>query len=136
MVQPFSILRKQGEKLQLDNPQINQNIREAIEDKELDSDQEDKLKRLFAKEYRILTAEKRLRAIAKDVVQHFNNRGYKGKAMFTLDKVTAVKMYNFIEEQRHIYIEEQQKAIEKLEDPRKKFQKNKLYNGLRKQRLQ
>ena len=40
-----------GEKLQLDNPLINQNIREAIEEKELDSDQEDKLKRLFAKEY-------------------------------------------------------------------------------------
>ena len=113
-----------GEKLQLDNPQINQNIREAIEDKELDSDQEDKLKRLFAKEYPILTAEKRLRAIAKDVVQHFNNRGYKGKAMFVaLDKVTAVKMYNFIEEERHIYIEEQQKAIEKLEDPQEKISK-------------
>ena len=54
-----------GEKLQLDNPQINQDIREAIESQELDSNQEDKLKRLFAKEYPILTAEKRLRAIAK-----------------------------------------------------------------------
>ena len=113
-----------GEKLQLDNPLINQNIREAIENNELDSDQEDKLKRLFAKEYPILTAEKRLRAIAKDVVQHFNNRGYKGKAMFVaLDKVTAVKMYNFIEEERKIYIEEQQKAIEKLEDPQEKISK-------------
>ena len=111
-----------GEKLQLDNPQINQDIREAIEAQELDSNQEDKLKRLFAKEYPILTAEKRLRAIAKDVVQHFNNRGYKGKAMFVaLDKVTAVKMYNLIEEERKLYIQEQQKAIDKLADPQERL---------------
>ncbi|PCJ81100.1 MAG: hypothetical protein COA49_07295 [Bacteroidetes bacterium] len=107
-----------GEKLQLDNPQINQDIREAIEAQELDSDQEDKLKRLFAKEYPILTSEKRLRAIAKDVVRHFNSRGYKGKAMFVaLDKVTTVKMYNFITEERTLYIQEQQEAIAKLSDP-------------------
>lgn len=107
-----------GEKLQLDNPQINQDIREAIEAQELDSDQEDKLKRLFAKEYPILTSEKRLRAIAKDVVRHFNSRGYKGKAMFVaLDKVTTVKMYNFITEEKTLYIQEQQEAIAKLSDP-------------------
>ena len=83
-----------GEKLQLDNPEINRQIKDAIEEQELDSDQEDKLKRLFAREYPILTSEKRLRAIAKDVVEHFNNRGYKGKAMFVaMDKVTAVRMY-------------------------------------------
>ena len=84
-----------GEKLKLDNPEINQEIRDAIESQELDSDQEDRLKRLFRKEYPILTAEKRLRTIAKDVVRHFNERGYKGKARFVaLDKLTAVRMYN------------------------------------------
>ena len=67
-----------GEKLRLDNPIINQEIRAAIESAELDSDQEEKLKQLFARDYPILTAEKRLRSIAKDVVEHFNNRGYKG----------------------------------------------------------
>ena len=111
-----------GEKLRLDNPQINQDIREAIESQDLDSDQEDKLKRLFAKEYPILTAEKRLRAIAKDAVYHFNNRGYTGKAMFVaLDKVTAVKMYHFIAEERKLYIQEQQKAIDKRSDPQEKI---------------
>ena len=59
--------------------EVEMEIREAIEAQDLDSNQEDKLKRLFAREYPILTAEKRLRAIAKDVVQHFNTRGYKGK---------------------------------------------------------
>jgi type I restriction enzyme R subunit len=106
-----------GEKLRLDNPKINDEIRSAIEAAELDSDQEEKLKRLFAKDYPILTAEKRLRSIAKDVVEHFNNRGYKGKAMFVaLDKVTAVKMFDFISAEQEKYLERRKKEIEKGTD--------------------
>jgi type I restriction enzyme R subunit len=106
-----------GEKLRLDNPIINDQIREAIEQEDLDNDQQDKLKKLFAREYPILTAEKRLRAIAKDVVSHFNGRGYKGKAMFVaMDKVTAVKMFDFITEEWAIYLETRKKEIDKIED--------------------
>lgn len=106
-----------GEKLRLDNPLINDHIREAIEQEELDSDQQDKLKKLFAREYPILTAEKRLRAIAKDVVSHFNGRGYKGKAMFVaIDKVTAVKMFDLITEEWTTYLETRKKEIAKIED--------------------
>ena len=106
-----------GEKLRLDNPIINEQIREAIEQEDLDDDQQAKLTKLFAREYPILTAEKRLRAIAKDVVTHFNGRGYKGKAMFVaMDKVTAVKMYDLISEEWVIYLETRKKEIEKIED--------------------
>ncbi len=106
-----------GEKLRLDNPQINQEIRDAIEAAELDADQEEKLKRLFAKDYPVLTAEKRLRSIARDVVEHFNNRGYKGKAMFVaLDKVTAVRMFDYIAEEQEKYLDRRKKEIEKLTD--------------------
>ncbi|MDA0193564.1 MAG: type I restriction endonuclease subunit R [Bacteroidetes bacterium] len=106
-----------GEKLRLDNPKINQEIRDAIEAAETDSDQEEKLKRLFARDYPILTAQKRLRAIAKDVVKHFNGRGYKGKAMYVaIDKVTAVKMYDLITEEWKKFIEEQGKEVEKITD--------------------
>lgn len=106
-----------GEKLRLDNPLINDEIRSAIEAADLDPDQEEKLKRLFAKDYPILTAEKRLRSIAKDVVEHFNNRGYKGKAMFVaLDKLTAVRMFDLISEEQALYIERRRKEIERLGD--------------------
>lgn len=104
-----------GEKLRLDNPLINDQIREAIEEEELDDDQRDKLQKLFQREYPILTAEKRLRSIAKDVVYHFNNRGYKGKALFVaLDKVTAVKMYNYITEEWNNYVLEKEKEINSI----------------------
>jgi len=106
-----------GEKLRLDNPIINEQIREAIEQEDLDDDQQAKLTKLFAREYPILTAEKRLRAIAKDVVLHFNGRGYKGKAMFVaMDKVTVVKMYDLISEEWAVYLETRKKEIEKIED--------------------
>lgn len=106
-----------GEKLNLENPKINEQIRDAIEAHDLDSNQEDKLKNLFSREYPILTAKKRLKAIAKDVVEHFNSRGYKGKAMYVaLDKVTAVKMYDYITEEWELYLENEKKAISKITD--------------------
>jgi type I restriction enzyme R subunit len=104
-----------GEKLQLTNPEITQQMRDAIEAANLDPEQEEKVKRQFAREYPILTAEKRLRSIAKDVVWHFNNRGYKGKGMFVaIDKVTAVKMYNFITEEWERYIQAKEVQIKAI----------------------
>lgn len=106
-----------GEKLALDNPTINEQIRTAIEQADLDSDQADKLEQLIAREYPVLTAEKRLRSIARDVVSHFNSRGYKGKAMLVaIDKITAVKMYNFITEEWQKYLEQRARDIKKITD--------------------
>lgn len=88
-----------GEYLGLKNPLINEQIRAIIdaESEDLDSDQRSSLEHLFAREYPILTSWKRLDAIAKDVVWHFCNRGYKGKGMYiALDKLTAVRMYELI----------------------------------------
>lgn len=94
-----------GEYLKLDNPAINEEMRRVIQESDLDPDQEEKLKRLFYRDYPILTAEKRLSSIAKDIVWHFNNRGYKGKGMVvSLDKVTAVRMYNYISKYWKEYI--------------------------------
>lgn len=105
-----------GEYLGLKNPVINEQIRAVIdaETEDLDSDQRSRLEQLFAREYPILTARKRLDAIAKDVVWHFCNRGYKGKAMFiALDKLTAVKMYDLITTHWNQYIQQIEKEISK-----------------------
>jgi type I restriction enzyme R subunit len=105
-----------GEYLGLKNPVINEQIRAVIdaETEDLDSDQRSRLEQLFAREYPILTARKRLDAIAKDVVWHFCNRGYKGKGMFiALDKLTAVKMYNLITTHWNQYIQQIEKEISK-----------------------
>ncbi|MEJ5303478.1 MAG: HsdR family type I site-specific deoxyribonuclease [Bacteroidales bacterium] len=105
-----------GEYLGLKNPAINEQIRAVIdaETEDLDSDQRSRIEQLFAREYPILTARKRLDAIAKDVVWHFCNRGYKGKGMFiAMDKLIAVKMYDLIMEHWKKYIKQLEKEIAK-----------------------
>lgn len=84
--------------LQLTNKDLNQDMARLLEDAELDEDQERKLEREFAREYHLITRAERLDTIAKDVVQHFAGRGYRGKAMFVcIDKATAVSMYDKVQ---------------------------------------
>ena len=85
--------------LDLHNPEITNRILDAIENADLDVDQQDKLESEFAKEIHLLTAEPRLRSIAKDFVGHYSDLWTSGKAMFVcLNKVTCVRMYNFVQE--------------------------------------
>lgn len=104
-----------GEYLGIKNPEITAQIREIIDQADdLDSDQRSRVEQLFAREYPVLTAERRLKSIAKDIVQHFCNRGYKGKGMLvSLDKITAVKMYDHIVNCWNKNIETLEKEISK-----------------------
>ena len=89
-----------GEKiLDLHNPEITEQILDAIENADLDVDQQDKLEAEFAKEIHLLTAEPRLKSIARDFVNHYSDLWTSGKAMFVcLNKVTCVRMYNYVQE--------------------------------------
>lgn len=89
-----------GEKIvDLHNPEITEQILDAIEAADLDVDQRDKLEAEFAKEIHILMAEERLRSIAKDFVSHYSDLWTSGKAMFVcLNKVTCVRMHNYVQE--------------------------------------
>lgn len=89
-----------GEKiLDLRNPEISDKILNAIENADLDVDQQDKLETEFAKEIHLLTAEPRLKSIAHDFANHYSDLWTSGKAMFVcLNKVTCVRMYNYVQE--------------------------------------
>lgn len=115
-----------GEKLHLDNPGITEQIRTIIQQQDdLDLDQQARLESLFAKEYPILTAKSRLKAIAKDIVWHFFNRGYKGKAMLVcLDKVTAVKMYDFVMEAYQVFIAGFEKELRQMQGDQEALDKH------------
>ncbi len=106
-----------GEKLGIENPQLDERMAEIIESEDLDDDQRAKLQREFARDYPILTSEARLDAIAKDLVWHFNERGYQGKAMFVaLDKPTAVRMYDLVMKHWPGYVAELKKRIAQCQD--------------------
>ena len=89
-----------GEKIkEIKNPDITDKILDAIEEADLNPDQAEKVMHEFEKEVHRLTAEPRLRAIAKDFVGHYSDLWTTGKAMFVcLNKVTCVRMYNYVQE--------------------------------------
>lgn len=88
-----------GEKiLNLHNPEITDRILDAIEQADLDADQQDKLEAEFAKEIHLMTAKPRLQSIAQDFVRHYSDLWTSGKAMFVcLNKVTCVRMYDYVQ---------------------------------------
>jgi len=106
-----------GERLGIENPELDERMAEIIETEDLDDAQRAKLQRAFEREYPILTSEARLDAIAKDLVWHFNERGYQGKAMFVaLDKPTAVRMYDLIMKHWPVYVAELKDRIKRCDD--------------------
>ncbi len=81
--------------LQLINPDLNEDIYRLIEDAELDPEQEGKLERELARQYHLITRADRLETVAQDIVRHFLDRGFVGKALVvSIDKATALKMHD------------------------------------------
>ena len=81
--------------LQLLNDNLNEDMERLLEEAELDDAQEKALEREFAREYHLITRNDRLEAVAKDLVTHFTERGFQGKAMVvSIDKATAIRMYD------------------------------------------
>jgi len=110
--------QNRGEKLDIERPDLDQRMAEIINNEDLDDDQIAKLKREFARDYPILTSDDRLEKIARDLVWHFNDRGYQGKAMFVaLDKPTALRMHELICGTRPEFIAELAIAVRNASTP-------------------
>jgi type I restriction enzyme R subunit len=107
--------------VQLQNEHFTEDFERIVEESVLDEEQEKKLEREFSRQYHIITRDDRLETIAEDVVSHFINRGYQGKAMVvSIDKPTAVKMYDKVRNHWKRYIEKLGKDLEKIKDIVKK----------------
>jgi type I restriction enzyme R subunit len=88
------------------------NFRQSVEDVELNEGQQRRLEREFAREYQLITRDERLEKIAEDIVTHFMSRGQMGKAMvISIDKATAVRMYNKVQHYWQLYLDELKKQL-------------------------
>ena len=107
-----------GEKLGIATPDLNVKIAEKLEQLEIeDIDVAQRLEAELKREYHILTAEKRLRQLAEDFVQHYSASWESGKAMIVcIDKVTCVRLHNLILPLWQKRIEELEKEIPKIGD--------------------
>lgn len=80
------------------NKELNPEIEKLIKEADLNEDEIEKLSKKYPNEFQIITEDSRLDVIAKDIVDHFMGRGYKGKAMVvSIDRFTAVKMFNKVQ---------------------------------------
>ena len=81
--------------LDIDNPDINDELLEAIEQADLSVDEKAKVELELRNDIHILTSNPRLETIAEDFVEHYSGIWSTGKAMFVcVNKTTAVRMYN------------------------------------------
>ncbi len=86
--------------LELSNEHLNEELQEVLEEAMLNEKQEEKLEREFRQEYHLITRQDRLETIAKDLVQHFLNRGFMGKGMMVcIDRFTTVRMYDLVQKE-------------------------------------
>ncbi len=115
--------------VQLKNEDLNEDLERVIEEAMLDEEQERKLEREFSREYQIITRDDRLEKIAEDIVSHFISRGYRGKAMVvSIDKPTAVKMYDKVQKCWKKYIKD---LKEKLRSSRNKEERKETEDKIR-----
>jgi type I restriction enzyme R subunit len=92
------VYENRGEKLGLARLDLNDRIAEAIEEADLDTDQEALLERLLGKDYEVITADDRLDKLADDFVEHCTRRWEAGKSMLVcIDKITCARMLQRIE---------------------------------------
>jgi len=80
------------------NEDLSEEFYEILEDENLDDQQQAALEKKFATELEVIKRDDRLDTIARDIVYHFPRRGYLGKGLVvTIDKFTAVKMYDKVQ---------------------------------------
>lgn len=84
-----------GEELGVATTDLNEKIAAKLDELELDDpDVTERLEKELKREYHVITADKRLDAIAADFVQHYTTGWESGKAMLVcIDKLTCVKMH-------------------------------------------
>lgn len=114
--------------LQLTNENLNQELKELLDEAMLNEAQEEKLEREFRQEYHLITRKERLEAIAEDMVQHFLDRGYMGKGMMIcIDRFTTVRMYDLVQQE---WDKEKQRVKNKLEITSAEMERDRLLERL------
>ena len=124
--------KKRVPQVLIQNEDLDDDLADIVEDENLDDAQQAKLENRFAKEIEVIKREDRLETIAKDIVYHFPRRGYLGKGMVvSLDKFTAVKMYDKVTRLWKEQIKELRGAIKKSTDPDEKNRAQKQLDYMR-----
>lgn len=115
---------KRVPEVSLENDFFNDDFVQILEDENLTEEEQKRLENLYAKELEVIKRDDRLDTVAKYIVKHFPYRGFRGKGMVvSVDKFTAVKMYDKVQHYWKEEIKELNRTIscEKDEAKRKRL---------------
>lgn len=86
---------KRVPEVELQNDFLNSDFAEILEEENLTDAEQRRLENQYAREMEVIKRDDRLDAIAQHIVYHFPRRGFRGKGIvISVDKFTAVKMYD------------------------------------------
>ncbi len=114
-----------GDKLKIAGADLNGRLADALAEAEVDDpDVAAKLSDDLKREYHIVTAEPRLKHVAKDFAWHFSTNWESGKAMYVaIDKVTAVRMFNYIQAEWEAQIAALEAELGSIADDQERLQR-------------
>ncbi|MDP4181811.1 MAG: type I restriction endonuclease subunit R [Bacillota bacterium] len=114
------------------NINLDDDFADIIESEELTEEEQKRLERQYSHEMEVLKRDDRLEAVAKDIVYHFPRRGFLGKGMVvSVDKFTAVKMYDKVQYHWSEEIKRLNREIAREADELKRLSMKKIVDYMR-----
>lgn len=126
-----------GEKLGLTTTKVNERIADKLEQLEIDDiDVAARLERDLRRDYHVITAQKRLKQIARDFVEHYSESWEAGKAMLIcIDKITCGRMYELVQADWEKRIEKLEKDLRRAEDEQDEVYRRRQIQWMRETRI-
>ena len=107
--------------VELQNDYFDSDFIDIIEDENLTDAEQRRLENKYSKVLEVIKRDDRLDTVAKDIAYHFPRRGFLGKGMvISVDKFTAVRMYEKVEKYFQEEIKQLNHDISKIQDENKR----------------
>lgn len=117
----------------LQNDFLDSDFAEILEEENLTEAEQRRLENHYAREMEVIKRDDRLDAIAQHIVYHFPRRGFRGKGMvISVDKFTAVRMYDKVQHYWKEEIKKLNSQISKTSDPQEKLRLKDIVDYMRK----
>ena len=124
---------KRVPEVELQNDFLDSDFAEILEEENLTDAEQRRLENHYAKELEVIKRDDRLDAIAQHIVYYFPRRGFRGKGMvISVDKFTAVKMYDKVSYYWKEEIKKLNAQITKTKDAAEKLRLKDLVDYMRK----
>jgi len=116
----------------LQNDFLESDFAEILESENLTEVEQKRLENNYSQLLEVIKRDGRLDAVARHIVEHFPRRGFRGKGMvISVDKFTAVKMYDKVSRYWYEEIRELNTAITKTHDEAERLRLKEIVDYMR-----